>query len=101
MWKTSYLHFSLLPMFSLLLHICIFYTREYVEKIERQYLKHIVMTAYQNHPYSLASFLGYLFLKEEEIYRITTALECIRYGLSEKEILGYILQDFRYQGGSA
>ena len=85
-----------------------FYGRKYqfdeqhnVEKIERQYLKHIVMTAYQNHPYSLASFLGYLFLKEEEIYRITTALECIRYGLSEKEILGYILQDFRYQGGSA
>ena len=85
-----------------------FYGRKYqfdeqhnVEKIERQYLKHIVMTAYQYHPYSLASFLGYLFLKEEEIYRITTALECIRYGLSEKEILGYILQDFRYQGGSA
>ena len=85
-----------------------FYGRRYqfdeqhnVEKIEKQFVKHIVMKAYQNHPYSLASLLGYLFLKEEEIYRITTALECIRYGLSEKETLRYILQDHRDQGGSA
>ncbi len=72
-----------------------------VEKVVRRYLKHILTTAYQNHPYSLASVYSYLYMKEGEIYRITTALECIRYGLSEKEILGYILQDSEYQGGSA
>ena len=29
-------------------------------------------------------------LKEEEINRLTTALECIRYGLTPRETLGYI-----------
>ena len=31
-----------------------------------------------------------LFLKEEEIYKLTTALECIRYGLTSRETLGYL-----------
>ena len=28
--------------------------------------------------------------KEEEIYKLTTALECIRYGLTKGETLGYL-----------
>ena len=32
----------------------------------------------------------YLFLKEEEIDKLITALECIRYGLSQKETLEYL-----------
>ena len=43
----------------------------------------------------------YLFLKEEEIYKITTALECIRYGLSQRETLQYLVQKQRRQGGNA
>lgn len=74
-----------------------------VEGVVKQCLEHIFATAYRNHPYSLASLCGYLFLKEEEIYKITTALECIRYGLSERETLQYILKseskDSRHQGG--
>lgn len=42
-----------------------------------------------------------LFLKEEEIYKITTALECIRYGLSQRETLQYLVQKQRRQGGNA
>ncbi len=34
----------------------------------------------------------YLFLKEEEIYKLTTALECIRYGLTKR-------RDIRILGG--
>ena len=87
-----------------------FYGRNYqfneeynVEKVVDQCLKHIFVTAFRNHPYSLASLQGYLFLKEEEINKITTALECIRYGLSERETLKYISDpdtlDSRQQGG--
>lgn len=41
-------------------------------------------------PYSIATISSYLFQKEEEIYKLTTALECIRYGLSKGETLGYL-----------
>ena len=44
----------------------------------------------RRNPYSLATVNTYLFLKEEEINRLTTALECIRYGLTPRETLGYI-----------
>ena len=40
--------------------------------------------------YSIAIVNTYLFLKEEEIYKLTTALECIRYGLTKGETLGYL-----------
>ena len=43
----------------------------------------------------------FYFLKEEEIYKITTALECIRYGLSQRETLQYLVQKQRRQGGNA
>lgn len=41
-------------------------------------------------PYSIATVNTYLFLKEDEIYNLTTALECIRYGLTSRETLGYL-----------
>ncbi|MCP1100828.1 V/A-type H+-transporting ATPase subunit C [Aequitasia blattaphilus] len=44
----------------------------------------------RSNPYSVASINTYFFLKETEITKLTTALECIRYGLSSREILGYI-----------
>ena len=40
-------------------------------------------------PYSLSAVNTYLFLKEEEIHKLTTTLECIRYGLTAKETLEY------------
>lgn len=85
-----------------------FYGRKYqldeqhnVEDIVNECLRHILTVSYRNHPYSLASIHQYLFLKEEEIYKITTALECVRYGLSERETLQYLIEDSGHQGGNA
>lgn len=61
--------------------------------LERRYkdiLKYIYMVDRRRNPYSIASINTYLFLKEEEINKLTTALECIRYGLSKAETLGYL-----------
>ncbi len=44
------------------------------------------------YPASMTAVNYYLFQKESEIARLTTALECIRYGLDLKEKLKYILQ---------
>ena len=72
-----------------------------IESIVNECVEHILTIAYRNHPYSLASIQQYLFLKEEEIYKITTALECIRYGLSQRETLRYLVREQRRQGGNA
>lgn len=57
----------------------------YKECLGRQYI-----SDRRRNPYSIATVNTYLFLKEEEIYKLTTALECIRYGLSSRETLGYL-----------
>ena len=57
----------------------------YKECLERQ-----CISDRRRNPYSIATVNTYLFLKEEEIYKLTTALECIRYGLSSGETLAYI-----------
>ena len=61
--------------------------------IERRYkdiLKHLYVTDRRRDPYSIATINAYLFLKEDEIDKLTTALECIRYGLSRGDTLGYL-----------
>lgn len=72
-----------------------------IEMMTNRCLEQILRTAYRSHPYSLASIYQYFFLKENEIYKITTVLECIRYGLSERETWQYLTSDSRRQGGSA
>lgn len=57
----------------------------YKECLERQ-----CISDRRRNPYSIATVNTYLFLKEEEIYKLTTALECIRYGLTSRETLGYL-----------
>lgn len=63
-----------------------------VEDMTGQWLTHLYDTAYRKNPYSVASLSTYLYLKEKEINTITTALECIRYGLTENETLRYMKQ---------
>lgn len=75
--------------------------QEQMEGIVNECVEHILTSAYRNHPYSLASIHQYLFLKEEEIYKITTALECIRYGLSSQETMKYLVRQKGRQGGNA
>lgn len=53
-------------------------------------MKKLRRSAARKYPYSLAVIDEYLFLREEETSRLTTAMECIRYGLSADEILKYV-----------
>ncbi len=50
-------------------------------------MKKLRRAAARKYPYSLAVIDEYLFLREEEIKRLTTAMECIRYGLDASQIL--------------
>lgn len=43
-------------------------------------------------PYSIAALYQYLYLKEHEVYRLTTALECVRYGMKPEESIRYVMQ---------
>ena len=61
-----------------------------LERLYKDTLKHLYLTDRKKNPYSIAAINTYLFLKEEEIDKITTALECIRYGLTKGETLAYL-----------
>ena len=65
-------------------------TDKTLEQMYRDCLRKFYLTDKRNDPYSIAIVNTYLFLKEEEIYKLTTALECIRYGLTKGETLGYL-----------
>lgn len=74
-----------------------YYARRYeiddTKTLERRYrdiLKYLYVSDMRRHPYSMATVNTYLFLKEEEIDRLTTAMECIRYGLSKEETSAYL-----------
>lgn len=73
-----------------------YYARKYdydsshtIEHLYKDCLNHLYMTEKRNAPYSISAINTYLFLKEEEIKKLTTTLECIRYGLSPQETLEY------------
>ena len=61
-----------------------------IEKLYANCLSHLYLIDRRNDPYSIASINTYLFLKEEEMQKLTTLLECIRYGLTAHETLQYI-----------
>lgn len=74
-----------------------YYAKQYQiedsKTLERKYkdiLRYLYLKDRRKNPYSIATINTYLFLKEEEIDRLTTALECIRYGLSRSETIGYL-----------
>lgn len=73
------------------------YTRKYdfgdgrtMEQTYKDCLRHLYLADRRKNPYSVASIYTYLYLKEEEIDKLTTALECIRYGLPRSETLAYM-----------
>jgi V/A-type H+/Na+-transporting ATPase subunit C len=59
-------------------------------------IQNILLKTYEEaknkYPNSMAPIVYHLHLKELELNRITTALECIRYKLEPSEILSYVLQ---------
>ncbi|MDY3919940.1 MAG: V-type ATPase subunit [Candidatus Limivivens sp.] len=64
------------------------------EKLPSAYvrIRHSIQTEHaKKEPYSIATVISYLFEKEHEIDRLTTALEGIRYGLPQEEILSYLI----------
>lgn len=74
-----------------------YYARKYhiddsktMEQRYKECLMHLYLSDRRSNPYSIATITTYLFLKEDEIYKLTTALECIRYGLTSRETLGYL-----------
>ncbi len=61
--------------------------------IERMYsdcLNYLYTVDRRRNPYSIAAVNTYLFLKEEELKKLTTAMECIRYSLTPGETLAYV-----------
>ncbi len=61
-----------------------------IEQVYKDCLHKLYVSDRRKNPYSIATVNTYLFLKEEEIDKLITALECIRYGLSQKETLEYL-----------
>ncbi|MEG0354104.1 MAG: V-type ATPase subunit [Lachnospiraceae bacterium] len=60
-----------------------------IEQLYKDCLHHLYLADQRKNPYSIASINAYLFLKEEEIKRLTTTMECVRYGFTPREILRY------------
>lgn len=61
-----------------------------IEQMYTECLDRLYRAERRQNPYSIAAVNTYLFLKEEELRKLTTAIECIRYGLSSGETLAYI-----------
>lgn len=61
-----------------------------MEKMYTECLHHLYTVDRRKNPYSVATINTYLFLKEEELRKLTTVMECVRYGLSPEETLAYV-----------
>lgn len=62
-----------------------------IQHMHRAIITKIHQDAARKHPYSLAMINNYLYTMEAEISKLTTVLECIRYGYDSKEIVKYVL----------
>ena len=60
-----------------------------LEQMYRKCLKQLYVADARRNPYSIASIYAYLFKKEEELERLTAAIECVRYGLPPNETLAH------------
>lgn len=60
-----------------------------IEQMYRQCLKQLYIADARRNPYSIATIYSYLFQKEEELERLTSAIECVRYGLPPSETLAH------------
>ena len=61
-----------------------------LEKMYDDCMYHLHMADRRSNPNSIAAVNTYLFLKEAEIKKLTTILECVRYKLSSNETLRYL-----------
>ena len=61
-----------------------------IEQMYADCLHYLYTVDRRRNPYSIAVVNTYLFLKEEEIKKLTTAMECVRYSLTPGETLAYV-----------
>lgn len=61
-----------------------------IEQMYANCLYHLYTVDRRRNPYSIATINTYLFLKEEELRKLTTAIECIRYSLTPSETLAHV-----------
>lgn len=61
-----------------------------LEEVFEQLQEKLYQLDSRKKPYSVAVIKSYLYNKEKEVQKLTTALECIRYGYSQKEIEQYL-----------
>lgn len=67
-----------------------FHQKLTIEQMYTDCLQRLYAIDRRRNPYSIAAINTYLFLKEEEIKKLTTAMECVRYSLTPGETLAYI-----------
>lgn len=60
-----------------------------IEEMYRECLSRLYLMERRRDPYSIASLTAYLFYKEEEIKRLITVIERVRYGLPPEQTAGY------------
>ena len=61
-----------------------------IEQMYLDCLNYLYTLDHRRNPYSIAAINTYLFLKEAEIKKLTTAIECVRYSLTPGETLAYV-----------
>ena len=71
---------------------------KYLQEMEKPNLERVGSMIQENvhralmrqNPYSAACLEVYLYRKEQEVHRIITAMECVRYGLPAEKIREYL-----------
>ena len=61
-----------------------------IEQMYSECLYRLYTIDRRRNPYSIATINTYLFLKEEELKRLTTVMECVRYQISPAETMRYV-----------
>lgn len=64
-----------------------------LEMLSEEVLNKIYSGTSRKNPYSIATLNSYLYFKEEEIQKIITVIESIRYGISPDEIISYVVKN--------
>lgn len=63
-----------------------------LEQLTQEMLDKIYRSTSRQNPYSIATLNSYLYFKEEEIQKIITLIESIRYSVSSDEIISYVVK---------
>lgn len=93
---TSLVESNTLEEFSLVLEST-YYGKRYnllggqsIGQVYREIMDHLHKEIMRKNPYSISIIDSYLYLKDREIDKLTTTLECVRYGIHPEETLSYI-----------